>query len=64
MALAQGSPQPVPGGSCDVTVSRARTLSLAEGLAMATFSPVLLTGLALLLGWTLAAVLILAANGR
>jgi hypothetical protein len=47
-----------------VTVSGARTLSLAEGLAMATLSPVLLTGLALVVAWAMAVVLILAANGR
>lgn len=47
-----------------MTVRRARTLSLAEGLTMATLSPLLLTGLALVVAWLLAAVLIVAANGR
>lgn len=47
-----------------MTPRRTQTLSLAEGLVMATVSPLLLTGFALVVGWFIAAVLIVAANGR
>jgi hypothetical protein len=47
-----------------VSHRRAQTLSLAQGLGIATLSPLLLTGFTLLLAWAIAAVLIVAANGR